>query len=69
MGLWDIAKALGSAAVETSINDYNDKTERYQKTSDWASRASDDALKHQYKSTSDAFKKKAIYDELKRRGY
>ena len=69
MGFGSFIKAVGKEYIKTNIETLERNKDTYDRTTNWAYRVSDETLKKRFKTVRDQYEKKAIYDELKRRGY
>lgn len=65
----DILLGIGKSIGKTIVDDISKNKEKYDRTAIWAESKSDERLKEEFKRKRDHYQKKAIYDELKRRGY
>lgn len=69
MGFGSFIKAVGKEYIKTNIETLERNKDTYDRTTNWAYGVSDETLKKRFKTVRDQYEKKAIYDELKRRGY
>lgn len=69
MGFWDFMAEVCTALINSGTETVEKNKDKYHRTADWACIASDETLKKRFKTATDIYEKKAIYDELKNRGY